>query len=138
MVSREPMRAFFICWCQTEQKKYSNFILSHFLQTSEFFKSKSGSGWIFIFGNLPLEAGILSGNMLHRKYFFVFFGCIFHVFSCDPFQPPFSSVGMTNNAVECRTMRGPSEGLISPAQVHPSSGIASRREAVGEKSRGLK
>lgn len=48
-----------------------------------------------------------------------------HFFSCDPVQPPFSSVGMTNNAVEGGTMRGPSEGLISPAQVHPSAGIAS-------------
>lgn len=31
---------------------------------------------------------------------------------------------MTNNAAEGGTMRRASEGLISPAQVHPSAGIS--------------
>lgn len=39
-------------------------------------------------------------------------------------EPLLSCVGMTNNAAEGGTMRRPSEGLISPAQVHPSAVIA--------------
>lgn len=74
---------------------------------------------------LGQKQNLLFKKQLHFECFFspVWESCAF--FSCDTLQPPFSSVGMTNNAVEGGTMRGPSEGLISPAQVHPSSGIAS-------------
>lgn len=50
-------------------------------------------------------------KQLHLECFLVLVweSCAF--FSCDPLQPPFSSVGMTNNAVEGGTMRGPQRAL---------------------------
>lgn len=52
-------------------------------------------------------------KQLHFECFcFWSLSCAFIFFcSCDPLQPPFSSVGMTNNAVEGGTMRGPQRAL---------------------------
>lgn len=59
------------------------------------------------------EFPIFRNNCILSVFFFFFCLCarVLCIFSCDPLQPPFSSVGMTNNAVEGGTMRGPQRAL---------------------------
>lgn len=93
------------------------------------FEKKKNQNKMFVF---LWNVCILSASTLIR-----------HVFSCGPFQ---ASILICWNGKQCgggRNNEGPSEGLISPAQVHPSTGITSCRDeggAVGEnpKERGIK